>query len=280
VLEHGAGTTVRYTTAEEFTNHFVGALHGGDIDSFKAAYRGVDVLLGDDVQFLQSKARTEQEFFHTFNALHAAGAQLVLSSDRPPHDMEALEDRLRERFEAGLVCDLRPPDAPVRRAILRKRAQQDGVGAIDAQALDVVADRVAANVRALEGALIRVIAFASLTGRTVTTDLAEEVLDGLYPDLRPRGRTVRDIQERTAAAFGISPDELLSTSRSARVTWPRQVAMHLARELTEQSLPAIGDAFGGRSHTTVLNACRRTAERMATDAEAYEVVRRLTRELG
>jgi chromosomal replication initiator protein len=280
VREHGAGTTVRYTTVEEFTNHFVGALHGGDIDSFKAAYRGVDVLLVDDVQFLQSKARTEQEFFHTFNALHASGAQLVLSSDRPPRDMDALEDRLRERFEAGLVCDLRPPDAAVRRTILRKRARQDGLEGLDARALEVIADRVVANVRALEGALVRVVAFASLTGRPVTGELAAEVLDGLYPDLRPHARTVRDIQERTAAAFGLTPDELLATGRSTRATWPRHVAMYLSRELTDQSLPAIGEAFGGRSHTTVLNACRRTAERIATDGEAYDAVQRLTRELG
>ena len=279
VLEHGAGATVRYTTVEEFTNHFVAALHGGDIDAFKAAYRGVDVLLVDDVQFLQSKARTEQEFFHTFNALHASGAQIVLSSDRLPCDMAALEDRLRERFEAGLVCDVNPPDICVRRTILRKRAQQDGLPALDDDALEVLAARVDTNIRALEGALVRVVAFASLTGRPVTAELAAEVLDGLYPDLRPRGRTVREIQERTAAAFGIGVDELLSTSRAGHVTLPRQVAMFLARELTDHSLPAIGDAFGGRSHTTVLNACRRIADRIASDSQAYDAVRRLTEEL-
>jgi chromosomal replication initiator protein len=279
VLTHGGGATVRYTTAEEFTNHFVAALHGGDIDAFKAAYRGVDVLLVDDVQFLQNKARTEQEFFHTFNALHATGAQLVLSSDRLPSDMDALENRLRERFEAGLVCDLRPPDLEVRRTILRKRAHQDGVGEVDPEALELIAHRVHANIRALEGALVRVVAFASLTGRPVTAALTAEVLDGLYPDLRPRGATVREIQERTAAAFGIEVDDLLSPSRAAPVIWPRQVAMYLARELTDQSLPAIGDAFGGRSHTTVMNACRRTAERIAGDAAAFDAVRRLTEEL-
>ena len=279
VLEHGAGSTVRYTTVEDFTNHFIAAVHGGDVDAFKAAYRGVDVLLVDDVQFLQSKVRTEQEFFHTFNALHAAGAQIVLSSDRLPRDMDALEDRLRERFEAGLVCDVRTPDLGVRRTILHKRALQDAVGAVDPAALDLIAERVDSNIRTLEGALVRVIAFASLTGRTVSADLAAEVLDGLYPDLRPRGRSVREIQERTAEAFGIGVDELLSSSRALSVTWPRQVAMFLARELTDQSLPAIGDAFGGRSHTTVLNACRRIAERMAADSDAYDTVRRLTEEL-
>ena len=279
VLAHGGGATVRCTTAEEFTNHFVAALHGGDIDAFKCAYRGVDVLLVDDVQFLQHKARTEQEFFHTFNALQSGGAQLVLSSDRLPRDLDALEDRLRERFEAGLVCDVRPPSADVRRTILRKRAQQDGLAHVDPAALELVAERVTSNVRSLEGALIRTIAFGSITGRPVTAELAAEVLDGLYPDLRPRGVSVHDIQERTASAFGVGLDELLSSGRGAAVTWPRQVAMYLARELTGRSLPAIGDAFGGRSHTTVLNACRRTAERIASDPDAYEAVRRLTEEL-
>jgi chromosomal replication initiator protein len=280
VTEHGDGLTVLYTTVETFTDQFVGALHHGALEAFKAAYRGVDVLLVDDVQFLQSKARTEQEFFHTFNALHGAGAQLVLTSDRLPRDLDALEDRLRERFEAGLVTDVRPPDETTRRTILRKRVQQDAVACVDEEAIDLIAERVDTNIRALEGALIRVVAFGSLTGRAVTAELADEVLAGLYPTLRPRKRTVKEIQERTCEAFGLSMDELLSTSRAAPVAWPRQVAMYLARELTDQTLPAIGRAFGNRNHTTVMHACRRTAERIATDREAYDIVHRLTEELG
>jgi chromosomal replication initiator protein len=280
VAEHGDGLTVRYTTVEAFTDRFVGALHTGALEAFKAAYRGVDVLLVDDVQFLQSKARTEQEFFHTFNALHGAGAQLVLTSDRLPRDLDALEDRLRERFEAGLVTDVKPPDPATRRTILRKRVQQDGVTNVEPAAIDVIAERVDTNIRALEGALIRVVAYGSLTGRPVTTELAEEVLAGLYPGTRPRRRSVGDIQERICEAFGVSMEELLSTSRAAPVTWPRQVAMYLARELTDQTLPAIGRAFGGRNHTTVMHACRRTAERIAVDREAYDTVRRLTEDLG
>ena len=277
---HGDGLNVIYTTVEAFTDHFVGALHTGALEHFKAAYRGVDVLLVDDVQFLQSKARTEQEFFHTFNALHGAGAQLVLTSDRLPRDLDALEDRLRERFEAGLVTDVRPPDLGTRRTILRKRVQQDGLQGVAPAAVDLIADRVDSNIRALEGALIRVVAYGSLTGRPVTAELAAEVLAGLYPGTRPRRFTVRDIQQHTCEAFGLSMDDLLSTSRAAPVAWPRQVAMYLARELTDQTLPAIGQAFGGRNHTTVMHACRRTAERMATDREAYDTVRRLTAELG
>jgi chromosomal replication initiator protein len=277
---HADGLTVVYTTVEAFTDHFVGALHTGALDAFKATYRGVDVLLVDDVQFLQSKARTEQEFFHTFNALHGAGAQLVLTSDRLPRDLDALEDRLRERFEAGLVADVRPPDLTTRRTILRKRVQQDGLEGVDPAAVEVIAVRVESHIRALEGALIRVAAYASLTGRPFTAELASEVLDGLYPGVRPHRHTVSDIQLRTCEAFGLSMDELLSTSRAAPVAWPRQVAMYLARELTDQTLPAIGRAFGGRNHTTVMHACRRTAERMASDPEAYDTVRRLTADLG
>jgi chromosomal replication initiator protein len=280
VEEHGDGLTVRYTTAETFTDRFVGALHSGGLDAFKAAHRGVDVLLVDDVQFLQAKAKTEQEFFHTFNALHGAGAQLVLTSDRLPRDLDALEDRLRERFEAGLVTDVKPPDFATRRTILRKRVRQDDVACLDPAAIDLIAERVDTNIRALEGALIRVVAYGSLTGRPVTTELAEEVLAGLYPGTRRQRRSVQDIQERICEAFGVSMDDLLSTSRAAPITWPRQVAMYLARELTDQTLPAIGRAFGGRNHTTVMHACRRTAERIATDRDAYETVRRLTEDLG
>jgi chromosomal replication initiator protein len=280
VATYGEGMTVRYTTVEGFTNHFIGALHsGGGIDRFKATYRQVDVLLVDDVQFLQSKAKTEEEFFHTFNALHAAGSQVVLTSDRLPRDMAALEERLRERFEAGLVTDVRPPDYETRRTILRKRILQDGVRGVDPEALELLAERVDSNIRALEGALIRVVAFASLTDRAVSAEVAEEVLAGLYPDLRPRTRTIPEIQAQICDAFRISLEEMLSDSRAQAVAWPRQIAMYLTRELTDKTLPTIGAAFGGRSHTTVLHACRRTADRMAEDPEAYAVVRRLTEEL-
>ncbi len=279
VTTYGGGATARYTTVEGFTSHFVGALHGGDIDAFKETYRGVDVLVVDDIQFLQSKVKTEEEFFHTFNALLAAGAQLVLSSDRPPRDMDALETRLRERFEAGLVCDLRSPDYETRLTILRKRVQQDAIAGVDTEALELLAERIAENVRALEGALIRIVAFASLTGRTVDACLAREVLDGLYPELKSRSRTLREIQEHICAAFSVPLEELLSSSRTAEPARARQVAMYLARELTRESLPAIGRAFGNRKHTTVMHACRRTAERIANDQATSVLVNRLRREL-
>jgi chromosomal replication initiator protein len=281
VTDHLAGLAVVYTTAEAFTDQFVGALRTNAIEDFKARYRRVDVLLVDDVQFLESKVRTEEEFFHTFNALQSAGAQLVLTSDRMPRDMAALEERLRERFEAGLVTDIGRPDAGTRLAVLRKRAQQDEID-VEPDALERIAARIDSNLRALEGALIRVVAFGSLTGQDVTAELADEVLAGLYPQLKPTraARTLKEIQQETCEAFGVSIDELLSSNRSAPIAWPRQVAMYLARELTDQTLPAIGRAFGGRNHTTVMHACRRTAERIAADPEAYEMVRRLTERLG
>jgi chromosomal replication initiator protein len=231
------------------------------------------------VQFLESKAKTEEEFFHTFNALYETGSQLVLTSDRMPRDLDALEDRLRERFEAGLLTDVQAPDPDTRLTILRKRAQHDGIELADERALEVIADRIVDNIRLLEGALIRVVAFASLTGRPIDVPLATEVLDGLYRQERPVRRSIDDVQRAICEAFEITPDELRSSGRSQRLVWPRQVAMYLSRELTDQTLPAIGRAFGGRDHTTVLHACKRTAERIATDPDAHRVVQDLTERL-
>jgi len=279
VTRFGGGLTVRYATIESFTSEFLAALQRRSIDSFKARFRHIDVLLVDDVQFLAAKAKTEEEFFHTFNALYDSGSQLVLTSDRPPHDLDALEDRLRERFQSGLVCEVRPPDVDTRMTILRKRAEHDGIRPADEGALEVIAERISANVRALEGALIRVVAFASLTRRPVTGSLAAEVLEGLYRHERPLRRSVEDIQAAVCERFHLDPGELVSPSRAQRLAWPRQLAMYLSRELTDQTLPAIGRAFGGRDHTTVMHACRRTAERMASDPEAYRTVRALTERL-
>jgi chromosomal replication initiator protein len=282
LLTHNPSLTVRCTTGEAFTNEFLGALAGGGIDSFKLRFRDVDVLLVDDVQFLERKTKTEEEFFHTFNALHDGGRQIVLTSDRPPADLQALEDRLRERFAAGLVADIAPPDLATRLAILRKRVQYDHIELDDISTLSVIAERVSSNVRALEGALIRVVAFSSLTGRPLTADLAREVLDSLYPRAVSPGhstRTVAEIQAATCEHFGISPDELLSTARVARISKPRQLAMYLARELTGESLPAIGRQFGGRDHTTVLHAWRRTSARITEDDATRQAVEKLCQAL-
>jgi chromosomal replication initiator protein len=279
LLSHSPGLTVRYSTGEAFTNEFLGALGARHTDDFKTRFRHIDVLLMDDVQFLERKTRTEEEFFHTFNALHDGGRQVVITSDRPPRDLQALEDRLRERFEAGLVADIRPPELTTRLAILRKRAQHDHIDLGDDQALHVIAERIDTNVRALEGALIRVVAFSSLTGRALTGDLAVEVLDSLYPRTKPSeqpGRhSITEIQAAASEHFGISKDELLSSARTPRVAWPRQVAMYLARELTGESLPAIGRQFGGRDHTTVLHAWRRTSARITADEGSRMAVKEL-----
>jgi chromosomal replication initiator protein len=283
LLAHNPGLTVRATTGESFTNEFLGSLGSGRTDTFKLRFRDVDVLLLDDVQFLERKAKTEEEFFHTFNALHDGGRQIVLTSDRPPRDLQALEDRLRERFEAGLVADITPPDYITRLAILRKRAQHDQLQLADDGPLEAIAERIHANVRTLEGALIRVVAFSSLTGRALTADLAGEVLAGLYPQDAPHKRperTVAEIKDAACRQFGISGDELVSASRSARVAWPRQLAMYLSRELTGESLPAIGRHFGGRDHTTVLHAWRRASARVASDQTSREAVEKLCRDLG
>ncbi len=284
LLAHNPGLSVRCTTGEGFTNEFLHALGGRRTDAFKTRHRHIDVLLVDDIQFLERKTRTEEEFFHTFNALYDAGRQIVLSSDRPPRDLQALEDRLRERFESGLVADIQPPDMATRMTILRKRAQHDRLELRDDSALELIAERVQDNVRALEGALIRVVAFGSLTGRALTAELTREVLDGLYPPTLASARqgppSVAEITAASCAHFGLTPAELLSASRTRKVAWPRQVAMYLARELTGESLPAIGRQFGGRDHTTVLYACRRTTSRIANDTASREAVDSLVRKLG
>ncbi len=274
LLSHSPGLAVRATTGEAFTNEFLNALSSQRTEGFKVRFRDVNVLLVDDVQFLERKTRTEEEFFHTFNALYDSGRQIVLTSDRPPRDLQALEDRLRERFEAGLVADVQPPDLATRMTILRKRAHHDHLDLNDDAPLQLIAERVRDNVRALEGALIRVVAFSSLTGRSLSGELTREVLDGLYPQSGPPARpvpiSVGDIKAATCKHFGLTSEELLSSSRKAQVAWPRQVAMYLARELTGQSLPAIGRHFGGRDHTTVMHACQRTASRI-TEEESSKI---------
>jgi chromosomal replication initiator protein len=284
LVSHDPGLVVRFTTGEAFTNEFLFALGGGKVGGFKDRFRHVDVLLVDDVHFLERKAKTEEEFFHTFNDLYDAGCQIVLTSDRPPADLQALEDRLRERFQAGLVADVHPPDFPTRLAILRKRAQHDHVEIGAVGTLEVIAQRVPTNVRALEGALIRVVAFGSLTGRPLTPQLASEVLDGLYHtntfQVGVQPSSIAEIQAATCEQFGISRAEMLSSSRASKVSRPRQIAMYLARELTAESLPSIGRSFGGRDHTTVLHAWRRTAERMAHDEATTQAVSNLRRKLN
>jgi chromosomal replication initiator protein len=271
VAAFGGGATVRYATAEEFTNQFLASLNARTLDAFKRSYRDADVLLIDDVQFLAAKARTEEEFFHTFNALYENGRQLVLTCDRLPRSLVSVQQRLRERFEAGLVADISPPDHATRRAILRKRVELDGVELAEPGVLDLIAERVTSNIRTLEGALIRVVAFHSLTRRPIDRALAREVLDTLYPLRRRAAPTIDDVKATVARHYQLSVEQLESVSRTSRVAWPRQVAIHLARDLTGASLPAIGEAFH-RNHSTVVHACKRVSERCQTDQQAVDEI--------
>jgi chromosomal replication initiator protein len=282
VLAFGGSTTVRYATVEAFTNHFISALSSRSVDRFKHLYRDADVLLIDDVQFLASKAKTEEEFFHTFNSLYESGRQLVLTCDRIPRQLVGVEERLRERFESGLVAELKPPDFATRLTILRKRVALDRVAIADPAVLELIADRVTDNIRALEGALIRVVAHHSLSGESIDLALATAVLE----DIRPAGRarptgtlTIAQIQAAVAAFFEVSPEALVSPARTAKVAWARQVAIHLSRDLTGGSLSQIGEAFGGRNHATVLHACRKVSDRISTSPDADADVRSLADQL-
>jgi chromosomal replication initiator protein len=278
VHAYGNDLRVRYATAEAFTDQFVRAARAGDTRGFRARFRAADVLLVDDVQFLVDKLRTEEEFFHTFNALYEAGSQLVITSDRPPRDIEALEKRLQERFECGLVAPLEVPDLAARMAILEKRARLDALTGVSADTLAEIAERVTTSVRALEGALIRVVAYASLRGEPPAPELARRVLGTLYAK-SPREATLADIQSASAAAVGVPPEALIDQDRRRPVALARQVAMYLAREMTDASLPAIGRHFGGRNHSTVLHAHRRVASDLDRRPETRAAVDRARAEL-
>ncbi|HET8566965.1 MAG TPA: chromosomal replication initiator protein DnaA [Solirubrobacterales bacterium] len=270
--QNAPGLSVRYTTAESFTNEFVVALKTSGSDAFKARYRDIDVLLIDDVQFLQGKPATEEEFFHTFNALYESGSQLVLSADRIPSELSTLASRLRDRFEWGLTVPVEPPNLATRLTVLRRLAEEAGVEIADEGALAELANRIDANVRQLHGALTKVIAHASLMARPLSSDLIAEVIPGVRSR---RPTSVEEIQQRVAEGFGISRAELVGSSRAATPLRARQVAIFLTRDLTDLSLPQIGRLYGGRDHTTVLNSLRRVEAGLDEDSDFAEKVREL-----
>jgi chromosomal replication initiator protein len=276
VAEHSSELSVRYMTSEAFVNDFINSLRDKRIEGFKHRYRGYDVLLIDDVQFFEGKERFQEEFFHTFNSLYEAGSQIVLSSDRPPRDIATLEDRLRSRFEWGLITDIQPPDLETRIAILRKKVKVDGIHVHDEQVLTFVASRVSSNIRELEGALTRVVAFSSLTGRPMTVELAQDVLRDVFPQGEAAEVSIKRIQDLVAERFSLSLDELCSEKRSQNIVYPRQVAMYLSRELTDSSLPKIGKEFGGRDHTTVIHATSKISRLIREDRSVYNLVQELT----
>ncbi|AJE41557.1 chromosomal replication initiator protein DnaA [Streptomyces nodosus] len=271
------GTRVRYVSSEEFTNEFINSIRDGKADAFRRRYRDMDILLVDDIQFLAQKESTQEEFFHTFNTLHNANKQIVLSSDRPPKQLVTLEDRLRNRFEWGLITDVQPPELETRIAILRKKAVQEQLNA-PPEVLEFIASRISRNIRELEGALIRVTAFASLNRQPVDLGLTEIVLKDLIPggeDTAPE-ITATAIMAATADYFGLTVEDLCGTSRGRALVTARQIAMYLCRELTDLSLPKIGAQFGGRDHTTVMHADRKIRALMAERRSIYNQVTELT----
>jgi chromosomal replication initiator protein len=276
VGEHSKKLSVRYTTSETFMNDFINSLRDKRIEGFKQRYRTYDLLLIDDIQFLEHKERIQEEFFHTFNSLYEAGRQIVISSDRPPREISTLEERLRSRFEWGLITDIQPPDLETRIAILRKKVKTDGIHVPDPQVLTFIAGRVSTNIRELEGALTRVVAFSSLTARPMTVELAQDVLKDVFPQGEAPEVSIERIQTTVSERFSLSMEELCGDRRSQNIVYPRQVAMYLSRELTDASLPKIGREFGGRDHTTVIHATTKIARMIREDRSVYNLVQELT----
>jgi chromosomal replication initiator protein len=276
VGEHSKKLSVRYITSEMFMNDFINSLRDKRIEGFKQRYRTYDLLLIDDIQFLEHKERIQEEFFHTFNSLYEAGRQIVISSDRPPREISTLEERLRSRFEWGLITDIQPPDLETRIAILRKKVKTDGIHVPDPQVLTFIAGRVSTNIRELEGALTRVVAFSSLTARPMTVELAQDVLKDVFPQGEAPEVSIDRIQTAVSERFGLSMEELCGDRRSQNIVYPRQVAMYLSRELTDASLPKIGREFGGRDHTTVIHATSKIARMIREDRSVYNLVQELT----
>ncbi|MDX6593419.1 MAG: chromosomal replication initiator protein [Gaiellales bacterium] len=276
VLQQHPRLNVRYVTTETVLNEFVDSMRDGRMVHFKQRYRTYDVLLVDDIQFIEGKERLQEEFFHTFNSLYEAGKQIVISSDRPPQELATLESRLRSRFQWGLITDVQPPDLETRIAILRKKVMTEEMRIGDPQVLTFVADRVTTNIRELEGALTRVVAYASLTGRPISPEVAEEVLRDLFPQGVTRPITIEQIQSAVCEIFHVSLADLRGDKRPQSIAYPRHIAMYLSRELTDASLPKIGTKFGGRDHSTVLHGVNKIARIMKEDREAFNVVQELT----
>lgn len=274
ILEHNPNSKVVYLSSEKFTNEFINSIRDNRAESFRNKYRNVDILLVDDIQFIAGKESTQEEFFHTFNALHEERKQIIISSDRPPKEIPTLEERLRSRFEWGLITDIQPPDLETRIAILRKKARAENLD-IPNEAMMYIANQIDTNIRELEGALIRVVAYSSLTNQDVTTHLAAEALKDIIPSSRPKMITIQDIQQKVGEYYNLRLEDFKARKRTKAVAFPRQIAMYLSRELTDFSLPKIGEAFGGRDHTTVIHAHDKITQSIQEDQELYKVITNL-----
>lgn len=278
VLENNPGANVLYLTSEKFTNEFINAIMENKATEFRNIYRNVDVLLIDDIQFLAGKEQTQEEFFHTFNALHEHNKQIIISSDRPPKEIPTLEDRLRSRFEWGLITDITPPDLETRIAILTKKAKADGLE-IPNEVMLYIANQIDTNIRELEGALIRVVAYSSLVNADIDTALAVEALKDIIPNRQPKKITVKAIQELISKEYNIKMEDFAARKRTQSIAFPRQIAMYLSRKLTDLSLPKIGEEFGGRDHTTVMHAFNKIEDLMKEDPEFKNTIEALKEKL-
>ena len=278
VVAHRKGARVAYVSSEKFTNEFIDGIQNNKLAAFRKKYRQTDVLLIDDIQFLAGKERIQEEFFHTFNALHEAHKQIVLTCDRPASEIQNLEHRMVSRFEWGLVTDLQPPDVEMRLAILNKKAQGMGVS-LSSEVMNFLANRIRTNIRRLEGALIRVASYASLTGKKLSVEVVENLLREILHEEGRHSISIEVIQKRVAEHFDIRLADMTSKRRPENIAFPRQIAMFLTRQMTEGSLSSIGEAFGGRDHGTVLHACRLVKDRMEVDANVRQVVHYLEKQL-
>lgn len=278
ILKNHPNLRVLYISSEKFTNELINSIRDGNPESFRQKYRNIDVLLVDDIQFLSKKEHTQEEFFHTFNTLHEANKQIIISSDRPPREIQTLEDRLRSRFEWGLITDIQAPDLETRIAILRKKALLENLN-VPNDVMVYIASRIDNNIRELEGALIRVMAFASLTNQVVTNELATEALKDVFATGKTKQITLELIQEIVASYFKIKVDELLAKKRTRNLAFPRQIAMYLCRELTDASLPRIGEMFGGRDHTTVIHAHDKISRERNEDNKLNTTIKELIKRI-
>ncbi|MCP1187570.1 chromosomal replication initiator protein DnaA [Priestia flexa] len=275
VLDHNPDAKVVYLSSEKFTNEFINSIRDNKAVEFRNKYRNVDVLLIDDIQFLAGKEQTQEEFFHTFNTLHEESKQIVISSDRPPKEIPTLEDRLRSRFEWGLITDITPPDLETRIAILRKKAKADGL-VIPNEVMLYIANQIDSNIRELEGALIRVVAYSSLINKDINADLAAEALKDIIPSSKPKIITIQDIQQIVGQQFNVKLEDFKAKKRTKSVAFPRQIAMYLSRELTDFSLPKIGEEFGGRDHTTVIHAHEKISKLVQTDSQLQKHIKEIS----
>ncbi len=278
ILQNNPNAKVVYVSSEKFTNELINSIRDDKNEEFRNKYRNVDILLIDDIQFIAGKERTQEEFFHTFNALHDANKQIILSSDRPPKEIPTLEDRLRSRFEWGLIADIQIPDFETRMAILKKKADVEKLN-VENEVMVYIATKIKSNIRELEGALIRIVAYSSLTNREITVDLASEALKDIISKKQGKNITINLIQDIVSSYFNLRVEDLKSQRRTRNVAYPRQIAMYLSRKLTDMSLPKIGEEFGGRDHTTVIHAYEKISDNLNTDETLQHTIEDITKKL-